>query len=95
MNVYDYQNFYGVDQCSYGAPPMRPPMLNDVLTTYFGSYLFNIKKITFISHILANNDCLERNPQKSLIFGIKAKFRMSHISSQMLKIAKNQIGVCM
>ena len=76
-------------------PPMRPPMLNDALTTYFGSYLYNIKKIIFVSHILAANDCVKRNLKKSSIFGIKAKFRRSHDSSQMLKIAKNRIEVCM
>ena len=52
-----------------------------------------VKKIIFISHILTATDRLEHNDKKSLIFGIRAKFWMSQMSSQMLKIAKNGISM--
>ena len=72
---------------------MRPPMLNHDFITDFRPYLHNRKKIIFISHILTDTVRFERNDKKSSIFGIKAKFRISQISSQMLKIAKNGISV--
>ena len=74
---------------------MRPPMLDHEFITYFRPYLHNSKKIIFISHILIVTGRLEQNPKKSSIFGIRAKFRISQISSQMLKIAKNGISMYM
>ena len=56
---------------------------------YFVSYLFGVEKMILILHIWVVNNHIERSHQKSLIFTIKAKFRMSHTSYWKLKIAIN------
>ena len=74
---------------SYIAPPHAPPMLDHQFMIYFVSYLFGVEKMILILHIWVVNNHIERSHQKSLIFTIKAKFRMSHMSYWKLKIAIN------
>ena len=42
-------------------PAMRPSMLYHEISTYFTSYLSDIKKIMFISHVGAPDGHVERN----------------------------------
>ena len=72
-----------------------PPMLYHEFMTYFVSYLFDIEKIIVIPHIWAADSHIERNDQKSLIFGIKAKSRMLHLSSGRLKMTRNRMRIHM
>ena len=68
---------------------MRPPMSYHEFFTYLMLYLSYIKKIILISHFLAAIGHIERNNQKSSIFGISAKFSSLPWGSQTLKMAEN------
>ena len=76
-------------------PPIRPSMLYD--TNFINSklYLIDIKKITFISHVLASNDNVERNTKNHRFLVFRQNFSSSWDELRMPKIAQNRICSCL
>ena len=76
-------------------PPIRPSMLYDTIFINSKLYLFDIKKITFVSHVLPSDDIVERNAKNHRFLAFRQNFSSSSDELQMPKIAKNRICACL
>ena len=75
--------------------PIRPSMLYDTIFINSKLYLFDIKKITFVSHVLPSDDNVERNAKNHRFLAFRQNFSSSSDELQMPKIAKNRICACL
>ena len=69
-------------------PPIPPSMLYDTIFINSKLYLFDIKKITFVSHVLPSDDIVKRNAKNLRFLAFRQNFSSSSDELQMPKIAK-------
>ena len=69
-------------------PPIRPFMLYDTIFINSKLYLFDIKKITFVSHVLPSDDIFERNAKNHRFLAFQRNFGIPGTSSRCSKLLK-------
>ena len=77
-------------------PPIHASMLYDTIFINSELYLFDIQKITFVSHVLPSDDIVERNAKNLRFLAFRQNFSSCSLDElQMPKIAKNCICACL